>query len=174
MTKTTMTRRKFLQSSALTATAALALVTSGAGLNGRAWALSTTTLSAHEAATVLAACRQFYPHDGLGDLYYAVCVESLDGKAGGDAGVAGILKDGVKALDGHFNMAFVDLSDGNQLEAIRAMDGTPFFGTVRGDIVVSLYNNPLVWRHFGYEGPSFDDGGYLERGFDDIGWLPQN
>ena len=54
------------------------------------------------------------------------------------------------------------------------MDGTPFFGAVRGDIVVSLYNNPLAWRHFGYEGPSFDDGGYLERGFDDIGWLPQN
>ncbi len=60
------------------------------------------------------------------------------------------------------------------MEAIEAMDGTPFFATVRGDIVVSLYNNPLVWRHFGYEGASFDDGGYLERGFDDIGWLPQN
>ncbi len=174
MTKLTISRRKFLKTSALTATAAVALVASGAGLNGRAWALMTSNLSDHEAATLLAACRRFYPHDGLGDMYYAACVESLDGKAGGDAGVAGTLKDGVVALDAHFNTAFVDLSDGNQLEAIEAMDGTPFFNTVRGDIVVSLYNNPLVWRHFGYEGASFDDGGYLERGFNDIGWLPQN
>ncbi len=174
MTNTAMTRRTFLQTGALTATAALALVTSGVGLNGRAWALSTSTLNDHEAATVLAACRQLYPHDGLGDLYYSVCVESLDDKAGGDAGVASTLKDGVKTLDGHFNMAFVDLSDGNQLKAIQAMNGSAFFNTVRGDIVVSLYNNPLVWRHFGYEGSSFEDGGYLERGFDDIGWLRNN
>ena len=174
MTTTTITRRSFLQSGVLTATAALALVTSGAGLNDRAWALSADALTDHEAATLLAACRQFYPHDGLGDLYYAVCVESLDGKAKGDAGTSDVLKDGVKALDAHFGMAFVDLSDGNQLEAIKAMDGTPFFNTVRGDIVVSLYNNPLVWRHFGYEGSSFEEGGYLERGFDDIGWLSQN
>ena len=173
MTKVSITRRKFLKSSVLTATAAVALVASGAGLNGRAWALATDNLSAHEAATLLAACRRFYPHDGLGDMYYAACVESLDGKAA-DAGVAGTLKDGVAALDAQFGMAFVDLSDGNQLEAIQAMDGTPFFGAVRGDIVVSLYNNPLAWRHFGYEGPSFDDGGYLERGFDDIAWLPRN
>lgn len=173
MTKVTITRRKFLKTGALTATAAVALVAGGAGLNGRAWALMADNLSNHEAATLLAACRVFYPHDGLGDMYYAACVESLDGKAG-DAAVAGTLKDGVKTLDAHFKMPFVDLSDGNQLEAISALDGTPFFGAVRGDVVVSLYNNPLVWRHFGYEGPSFEFGGYLERGFDDIGWLPQN
>lgn len=174
MTDSKITRRSFLQTSTLTATAALALVTSGAGLNGRAWALSANKLSDHEAATVLSACRVFYPHDGLGDLYYAACVESLDGKAAADEGVSKALKDGVKELDAQFGMAFVDLSDGNQLKAIKAIADTPFFGTVRGDVVVSLYNNPLVWRHFGYEGPSFDDGGYLERGFDDIGWLPQN
>lgn len=174
MTDSKMTRRNFLQTGALTATAALTLVTSGAGLSGRAWALSTNKLNDHEAATILAACRQFYPHPGLGDLYYAACVESLDGKAAGDEGVSAALKDGVKALDAHFGMSFVDLSEGNQLEAIKAMEGTPFFGTVRGDVVVSLYNNPLVWRHFGYEGASYDDGGYLERGFNDIGWLPQN
>ena len=34
-----------------------------------------------------------------------------------------------------------------------------------------LYNNPAVWRHFGYEGPSAEFGGYINRGFNDIGWL---
>jgi hypothetical protein len=39
-------------------------------------------------------------------------------------------------------------------------------------VSLALYNNPLVWQAFGYEGASFDHGGYLERGFDDLGWLP--
>jgi hypothetical protein len=30
-----------------------------------------------------------------------------------------------------------------------------------------------VWPLFGYEGSSLEYGGYLERGFDDIGWLPK-
>ena len=25
---------------------------------------------------------------------------------------------------------------------------------------------------FGYEGEAFEYGGYIERGFDDLGWLP--
>ena len=28
-----------------------------------------------------------------------------------------------------------------------------------------------VWAHIGYEGSSFERGGYLQRGFDDIDWL---
>ena len=35
-----------------------------------------------------------------------------------------------------------------------------------------LYNNPQVWQAFGYEGEAFEYGGYIERGFDDLGWLP--
>jgi hypothetical protein len=29
-----------------------------------------------------------------------------------------------------------------------------------------------VWRHFGYEGASAQHGGYINRGFDDLNWLP--
>jgi hypothetical protein len=38
--------------------------------------------------------------------------------------------------------------------------------------VVALYNDHEVWELLGYEGPSFDQGGYLNRGFDDLDWLP--
>jgi hypothetical protein len=30
----------------------------------------------------------------------------------------------------------------------------------------------LVYRFFGFEGSSVEHGGYIDRGFDDIGWLP--
>jgi len=39
--------------------------------------------------------------------------------------------------------------------------------------VVSLYNQHDVWTKLGYEGPSWEKGGYLERGFNDIDWLPE-
>jgi hypothetical protein len=43
---------------------------------------------------------------------------------------------------------------------------------MRSATINNLYNNPLVYRLFGFEGSSVEYGGYIERGFDDIGWLP--
>ena len=45
-------------------------------------------------------------------------------------------------------------------------------GEIAGETIAVFYNNPLVWQAFGYEGEAFDYGGYIERGFDDLGWLP--
>jgi hypothetical protein len=39
-------------------------------------------------------------------------------------------------------------------------------------MMLTLYNNPDVWPKFGYEGASADKGGYINRGFNDIDWLP--
>ena len=55
------------------------------------------------------------------------------------------------------------------LETIATSD---FFQAIRGKTIAVLYNNPLVWEAFGYEGEAFEYGGYIERGFDDLGWLP--
>ena len=44
---------------------------------------------------------------------------------------------------------------------------------MRGDLVVSLYNQKEVWPKFGYEGSSAEHGGYINRGFADIDWLPK-
>ena len=47
------------------------------------------------------------------------------------------------------------------------------FKKLQGDLLVTLYNNKEVWPKFGYEGASADKGGYINRGFNDIDWLPQ-
>ena len=54
---------------------------------------------------------------------------------------------------------------------LRAIEDGGFFQTIRGGLVVGLYNQKDVWPVFGYEGSSAEHGGYLERGFDDIAWL---
>jgi len=174
MKKKGMNRRQFLHSSGLAAAGAAA-VGSGAVLIAPdgAWALQLSALDEHTAKTLLAMTRQLYPHDALGDMYYAKVVEDLDGGAKADKDLRSLLIDGVAAMDTAMGVAFVDLSEGNQLAVLKANETTPFFQKVRGQTVVSLYNNPLVWRHFGYEGPSYEFGGYINRGFDDLAWLPQ-
>jgi hypothetical protein len=50
------------------------------------------------------------------------------------------------------------------------MQATPFFQAVRGQTVFSLYKNKMLWPDFGYQGSSYEFGGYILRGFQDAGW----
>ena len=176
MNRSGMNRRRFLETSSQAAAGVVIAAVGGTTLlmaSDGAWAMSLETLSAADATTLLKALRVIYPHDSLGDQYYAAVVAALDEDAKGGGETAGLLKDGVAGLDQAYGIPFAELSEGNQLRVLTAIQDTPFFQTIRGKAVVALYNNPLVWQAFGYEGASFEEGGYLERGFDDLGWLPE-
>ena len=58
-----------------------------------------------------------------------------------------------------------------RVNMLRSIQSGPFFKKIRGDMVVSLYNQKEIWPVFGYEGESASKGGYIARGFDDIAWL---
>ena len=171
MSKQILNRRTFLS----TAGKVAATVVVAAGLpsivasNG-AWAMQLSALSADQAAVLLRMTRLLYPHDSLGDMYYATVVEELDGKAAKDPALAETLKLGVAELDKATGVPWLALSEGTQTEVLTAMQASAFFQGVRGHTVVSLYNNKVLWPEFGYQGSSFQDGGYLLRGFQDAGW----
>jgi hypothetical protein len=116
--------------------------------------------------------RCIYPHDRFPDGPYQRVAEKLDEAAAADAALAGALEQGVRDLDAARGTPFVDLGDAEARAVVEAMADTPFFQTVRATAVVALYDQPEVWEILGYEGPSFDKGGYLHRGFDDLDWLP--
>lgn len=173
MPKYILDRRRFLRR---TGEALLVVSASGRAMftdPARSWAITMETLDEHGARTLLAMTRALYPHPALGDEYYAVVVEALDAEATGDADIAALLKDGIAKLDAATGVPFVELSPGTQEEVLTALQDDPFFQKVRGATVFHFYNNKLVWRHFGYEGSSFEFGGYLKRGFQDLGWLPE-
>ncbi len=44
---------------------------------------------------------------------------------------------------------------------LKRIEATPFFGYVRRFTTVALYDDPETWAALGYEGSSFDKGGYL-------------
>ena len=115
--------------------------------------------------------RDIYPHDQIGDEYYVIAVKGYDSDGAKD-----MIAEGVAALDTSAQAAgFADyLSVGwesDRVKLLTAMEETGFFQTIRGGLVTGLYNQKAVWPIFGYEGESFSQGGYIDRGFDDINWL---
>jgi hypothetical protein len=174
MSTLAMNRRRFLETSSHLATGAALAAAGGSAmiLAPRGALAATRMISQSQAATLVAMARHLFPHEQLGDQYYAAAVEALDEQAAADPDLAAQLVQGVARLDGAMGMPFARLSSGNQLKVIESVEGTPFFNTVRAATLGALYGNDTIARNFGFEGSSVEYGGYIDRGFDDLGWLP--
>ena len=59
-----------------------------------------------------------------------------------------------------------------KVEALEKIQHTPFFQFVLNETLGGVYRHPLTWELLGYEGSSLEFGGYIDRGFNDIDWLP--
>ena len=135
----------------------------------RAWAVDLTSLTSAEAATLLAAVRTIAPHDKLEDAAYAFVIRSLDSAAAKDETLRKQLKEGAASL----GAGFVAAPESERVEALRKIEATPFFQNLRVQTLQVLYSTPLAYAYFGYEGEAFSKGGYLQRGFNDLRWLPE-
>ena len=167
---TTLTRRALLGRAA--SAGSLAVIGGGfMAAPNASWALTVNVISSHQMATVFQMARDIYPHDQIGDEYYVIAVKGYDSDGAKD-----MIAEGVAALDTSAQAAgFADyLSVGwesDRVKLLTAMEETGFLQTIRGGLVTGLYNQKAVWPIFGYEGESFSQGGYIDRGFDDINWL---
>ena len=167
-----LARREFLKGSGLLF-GSLATGTMLASLApSSAWALELKELSTDQGQTLIAMGRVLYPHKKLPDAVYALLAKDLDAKAGNDAAVAKLLQDGIAQLNKSAGGSFAKASATKKLETVRGMEGSEFFGTVRGQCVTSLYDNDMAYAVFGYPGSAWEKGGYITRGFQDLKWLP--
>ena len=172
-------RRSFLRTTAAAAPAAALAVTGLTISATAAWAQEAKSLSPHTMATLARMARDIYPHDRIADIYYIKAVGPWDAKAGQDPPTKAMLEQGVALLDGNAQVAhgsaYLDLPwEEQRVALLRAIETSVFFQKIRGDLVVSFYNQHELWPKFGYEGASADKGGYIHRGFNDIDWLPQS
>ncbi|MCA6111076.1 gluconate 2-dehydrogenase subunit 3 family protein [Bradyrhizobium cenepequi] len=170
-------RRVFLKGAA-TAVPTVAIATSAGLTISDAWADDATTLTPATLKTLVKMARDIYPHDFLADSYYITAVKPWDGKAVKDPAIKSLINDGVIRLDqeatDRHKIPYVQVPwEADRVALLQRIEQTAFFQKVRGDLVVSLYNQKEVWPKFGYEGSSAEYGGYLKRGFADIDWLPK-
>ncbi len=136
------------------------------------WALELKALSKPDGQTLMTMGRVLYPHKKLPDAVYALLAKDLDAKAAGDAVAAAQIRDGIKALDQAAGGSFTKAAAPRKLAIVKAMEGQPFFNTVRGQCITSLYDNDMAYAVFGYPGSAWEKGGYITRGFQDLKWLP--
>lgn len=175
--RTKYDRRVFLKGVAATAPAVAIISGTGAGI-GEAWADDATALAPTTLKTLLRMARDIYPHDFLGDTSYQTAVKPWDGRAAKDPAVKSLINDGVARLDQEANdrhkVPYIQVRwENDRVALLQRIEQTAFFQKIRGDLVVSLYNQKEVWPKFGYEGSSAEHGGYIKRGFADIDWLPK-
>ncbi len=170
MTVGTIDRRQFLQGVTGVLSGVLAVSLPVALLRpGRAWSLDLHVLSNADAATLNVMIHTIAPHDGLDEAAYALVVGALDADAAASADSRRDLLDGLKSLGTDFAAA----SEPDRVKILQAHEASSFFQAVRLKTVMVLYDNPIAWAHFGYEGEAFSKGGYLHRGFNDLKWLPE-
>jgi len=117
----------------------------------------------------MAVARTMAPHDKLEDAAYAIVIQSLDSDAAKDDGTRRLVKDGVAALGAGFATA----PENVRVEALKKVEQSPFFQTMRVKALGVLYATEMAYTYFGYEGEAFSRGGYLFRGFNDLRWLPE-
>ena len=165
-----LTRRALL-SRAVAAGALAVLGTGFIAAPDAAWAVAVTHVTEHQMATLLQMARDIYPHDRVGDRFYAVAIKAYDSPESRE-----LIAQGVEALDAAARAVGHDsyLATGweaDRVAILRGMEDGAFFQTLRAGLVTGLYNQKEIWPIFGYEGESFSQGGYIYRGFDDIDWL---
>jgi hypothetical protein len=136
-----------------------------------AWAMETSVLKPETFATLVQMARDIYPHDRVGDEYYVIAVKGYDtaeAAEGIEAGIAALNA----AAQGKGNPSYLETEwERDRVDILRGMEDSAFFQQIRGGLVTGLYNQKAVWPIFGYEGSSFEFGGYIDRGFNDINWL---
>ncbi len=166
-----ITRRQLLSQSALFGAGIAVGAGFVAGTAEANWALEVDHLQPETMATLIQMARDIYPHDRVGDQFYAMAVKGYD-----SAEAAPGIEEGVAALNqaardlGHAR--YTDIGwERDRVDLLRSIEDTAFFQQIRGGLVTGLYNQKAVWPVFGYEGESFSQGGYIDRGFDDINWL---
>ena len=121
---------------------------------------------------LFALLKHLFPHPDLGDAPYLEVAQAMAAAVTEDPELRSLVADGRRWLDSEQDQPWLKLAAAEQLRLLEQVDARPFFQRLRGLAGVLFYNNSSVWPFFGYEGSSFEKGGYINRGFDDLDWLP--
>lgn len=123
--------------------------------------------------TLVQLVRHAFPHDTFPIGPYQRAADRVIEGAAGNPRLLAQLVQGLADLDRLRDVPFVELDAESAGAVLRSVADTPFFTAIVDIAIVAIYDDHEVWDLLGYEGPSFDQGGYLYRGFDDLDWLPE-
>ena len=158
----TTTRREFLQ-----LTVNLALVSLGGH------SVADDTPDPHGGKVLPDVVYQLFPHERLSRDVYTQVAEQLGGRISQSAELTAMMDSAMEVLSGNSHEKWSALPEREKTLALEKIQHTPFFQFVLNEALSGVYRHPLTWELLGYEGSSLEFGGYIDRGFNDIDWLPE-
>ena len=166
----TLSRRTFLKNSGLSAIGITILATANLA------AISAECYAPDAGTTLLKMARDIFPHDRIPDEHYMSVLAPYVAEAVGNKKLKLLVANGVTNLNEaamkQFGKNYAEVpTEGDRVSLLYGIEQTEFFQKVRSDLKSQLYNNKAVWPLFGYQGSSWEKGGYINQGFDDIDWL---
>lgn len=131
----------------------------------------TLQFSADERTTLIQLAVDLFPHEKIGEPPYRAAVDAL---LNSDMRAPRLksYKDGLARLEAGESAPWRTRKSAERIAQIKQIERTPFFADFRASVMVGLYANPAVTASFGYSGASIEHGGWIERGYDDLAWLP--
>jgi len=146
----------------------------GLTLNGFAGctARAATALDTRTQANLATLTRRMFPHQRFDEAAFRGVSDAIAAEAGMSMPLTELLNDGIGSLDGAQEPDWLEASEKAQLAAMQAIQEQPFFQYVLNKSIDVLYRDQSLLSTLGYEGSSIEKGGYLQRGFNDIDWLP--
>ena len=115
-----------------------------------------------------------YSHEGFPDSVYERIAAAIADAVAASPESSEMVEKGLAALEEAIPDGDWEQIDQAQLEEIlESVEAEPFFGFVKNQAMQLLYSDPEVWELIGYGGSSIEHGGYINRGFNDIDWLPE-
>ena len=124
-------------------------------------------LDEHQMDTLVRLLKVMYPHHQFPDGPYERCAEIVRVSAQTD------LSAELARLDALAGGSFRDADDTSLRQLVDGLGQDDAIVAVHSVAVNVLYDDHEVWTILGYEGSSFDKGGYIDRGFNDLDWLPE-
>jgi|SRR5690554_2623176 len=169
-----MSRRGFIAGSGATLVGSVAIF-SGTGL------FTPDTRAAMQIGeggnqTLLRMARDVYPHDSLENKYYQQVMVPLAKQAEADPKLMDLLTIGIAALNqesrARYGTPYLNIeTEEERVQVLKTIEASAFFQKIKGDLMMGIYNNPEIWEKFGFGGSSWQHGGYIKRGYDEIDWI---
>lgn len=131
---------------------------------------ATATFSDDERGLLEAVAFTLFPHTSLDKSKYAAVSTALQAALSADAAKLEKMRETMNSLK---TGGFMTASQSARESQLSAVEKSDFFGVVYGTTLNTLYADKEVWTQFGYEGSSVEHGGYVDRGFNNISWLPR-
>ncbi len=129
--------------------------------------------SGNDKKTLADVLYQLFPHPRLNKDVYKQVTEQISHKIAQSNELASMMKNAMDGLTGNSREKWSMLPPRDKTELLEEIQHTPFFQFVLNETLSGVYRHPDTWKLLGFEGSSLEFGGYINRGFNDIDWLPE-